>query len=63
MDSVPDKEFIETLGKPEIGHVHRSDSKALEPGILEYIVRPAGIYWWLLSNIIKIIDFGKSFLQ
>lgn len=63
MDSVPDKEFIKTLGKPEIGHVHRSDGKALEPGIPEYVVRPAGTHWWPLSNIIKIVDFGESFLQ
>ena len=63
MDSVPDKEFIETLGKPEIGHVHRSDGKALEPGIPEYIVRHAGTHSWPSSNIIKIVDFGESFLQ
>ena len=63
MDSVPDKEFIEMLGNPEIGHVHRSDGKALEPGIPEYIVRPAGTHSWPLSNIIKIVDFDESFLQ
>lgn len=63
MDNVPDKEFIKVLGKPEIGHVHRSDGKALGPGIPEYIVRPAGMHLWPLSNIIKIVDFGESFLQ
>lgn len=63
MDNVLDKEFIEMLGKPEIGHVHRSDGKALEPGIPEYIVRPARTHSWPLSNIIKIVDFGESFLQ
>ena len=63
MDNVPDKEFIQTLGKPEIGHVHRSDGKALEPGIPEYVVGPAGTHSWPLSNIIKIVDFGESFLQ
>lgn len=66
MDNVPEKEFMETLGKPDIGHVHRHDGNALEPGIPEYIVRPAKTYrysTWPLSNIIKIIDFGESFLQ
>lgn len=33
--NVPDKEFIETSGKPGFGHVHRSDGKALEPGVPE----------------------------
>ncbi|BCR88234.1 serine/threonine-protein kinase [Aspergillus chevalieri] len=58
-------EFLhqEKIGHGEIGHVHRSDGKALEPGIPEYVVRPAGTHSWPLSNIIKIVDFGESFLQ
>lgn len=63
MDNVPETEFIETLGKPDIGQVHTRDGKALEPGIPEYIVRPAGMHSWPLSNTIKIVDFGESFLQ
>ncbi|KKA16434.1 hypothetical protein T310_9977, partial [Rasamsonia emersonii CBS 393.64] len=65
MNNISEGEFIEILGKPEIGHVRRSDGKALEPGIPEYIVRPAS-YWthsWPSSNSIKIVDFGESFLH
>ncbi|KAK9234916.1 CMGC/SRPK protein kinase [Lipomyces kononenkoae] len=66
MDDIPAGEFIEMLGKPEIGHVRRSDGKALEPGIPEYIVRPASSSYrtnsWSSSYPIKIIDFGESFL-
>ena len=58
---MPEREFIRILGKPEIGHVHRNDGKCLEPGIPEYIVRPARTYSLPLSNTIKIIDFGESF--
>ncbi|CRG82799.1 Dual specificity protein kinase KNS1 [Talaromyces islandicus] len=64
MDDLLEGEFIEALGKPEIGHVRRNDGNALEAGIPEYIVRPA-VYrsqsW--SSHQIKIIDFGESFLQ
>jgi len=64
MDGLVESEFINVLGKPEIGYVRRNDGKALEPGVPEYIVRPA-VYrsqsWW--SHEIKIIDFGESFLQ
>jgi len=63
MDNVPKKEFIKTLGMPETGHVHMSDGKALEHGIPEYIVRPARMHSWPLSNIVKVVDFGESFLQ
>lgn len=63
MDHVPEMEFIEMLGKPEVGHIHRSDGKALGPGIPEYIVRSAETCSWPLSNTIKIVDFGESFLQ
>lgn len=64
MKNVPEKEFMEALGKPEIGHVQRTDGRPLEAGVPEYIVRPA-VFWspsWL-SHEIKIIDFGESFLQ
>ena len=63
MDNVPETEFVEALGRPEIGHVHRNDGKALGLGIPKCIVRPAGTHSWPLSNIIRIVDFGESFLQ
>lgn len=64
MDGWVESEFMKILGKPEIGYVRRKDGKALEPGMPEYIVRPA-LYRSrsLLSREIKIIDFGESFLQ
>lgn len=66
MNRVPEGEFIKTLGKPDIGYVKRKDSKPLEPSVPEYIVRPASDQKLpstsLLSNAIKIIDFGESFL-
>ena len=64
MKNVPEKEFMDALGKPEIGHVQRTDGKPLGDGVPEYIVRPAVFRspsW--LSHEIKIIDFGESFLQ
>lgn len=55
---------MDALGKPEIGHVRRTDGKLLEDGVPEYIFRPAVFrsQSWL-SHEIKIIDFGESFLQ
>lgn len=63
MDSISEGEFIEMLGKPDIGQVQRKDGKALHPGMPEYIVRPASYtaHSRLLSNPIKIVDFGESF--
>jgi serine/threonine protein kinase len=64
MDDFLEGEFIAALGEPEIGQIRRSDGKALEVGVPEYIIRPA-VYrsqsW--SSYEIKIIDFGESFLQ
>ncbi|PYI06038.1 serine protein kinase [Aspergillus sclerotiicarbonarius CBS 121057] len=64
MDSLSESEFINLLGAPEIGHVQRSDERVQEPGIPEYIVRPASFqrHFWSSSYHIKIIDFGESFL-
>lgn len=61
MDSISEGEFIEMLGKPDIGQVQRKDGKALHPGMPEYIVRPASYtaHSRLLSNPIKIVDFGE----
>ncbi|KAL4748172.1 hypothetical protein BDW72DRAFT_205823 [Aspergillus terricola var. indicus] len=63
MDNVPEREFMETLERPEIKHVYRSDGKDLESGIPRYIVRAARTSSWPLSKMIKIVDFGESFLQ
>ncbi|KAJ9362140.1 hypothetical protein DTO027B9_571 [Paecilomyces variotii] len=61
---ISEEEFIELLGTPEISYVQRSNGKALEPNIPEYIVRPASYrtFPWRSSNSIKIVDFGESFL-
>lgn len=63
MDNTTEQQFIEMLGKPEIGHVRRSNGKGLAPGIPRYIVRPTSycIYSWNSAQSIKIIDFGESF--
>lgn len=60
---VPEQEFVETLGRPEIGRVDRSDGKDLGPGVPQYIVRPVRRLPYRLSPSIKIVDFGESFLQ
>ncbi|BCS18640.1 uncharacterized protein APUU_11468S [Aspergillus puulaauensis] len=41
VNNVSEEDFIKILGKPGIGHVRRSDGKDLEPGVPNYIVRPA----------------------
>ena len=55
--------FIEILGKPDIGHVQRTDGKAPDPSMPGYIVKPASYtaHSQFLSNGIKIVDFGESF--
>lgn len=67
LNRVSEGEFIEMLGKPNIGYVQKKDNKPLEPSVPEYIVRPASDQKLpspsLLSNAIKIIDFGQSFLS
>lgn len=64
MDNMTEENFIEMLGKPEIGYVRRHDCKGLEPGMPEYVVRPTSFRMRSsdLSQTIKIIDFGESFL-
>ncbi|GAQ39530.1 unnamed protein product [Aspergillus niger] len=63
--NVPEDEFINLLGRPDIGYVRCNDGGRLGPGIPEYIVRPANIHLRSrpLSNTIKIVDFGESFPQ
>ncbi|KAJ5240623.1 uncharacterized protein N7469_002214 [Penicillium citrinum] len=61
--NLTEEQFIEMLGKPEIGHVRRRDGNILEPGIPNYVVKPTS-HQNLLQNsapTIKIIDFGQSF--
>ncbi|PYH31167.1 serine protein kinase [Aspergillus neoniger CBS 115656] len=62
-DNVPEDEFINLLGKPDIGYVRCNDGGRLGTGIPEYIVRPANIHSQSrpLSETIKIVDFGESF--
>ncbi|GES57037.1 kinase-like protein [Aspergillus terreus] len=47
MDSIPEQDFIKTL----------------DPGIPEYIVRPARTHLCRLSDSIRIVDFGEAFSQ
>lgn len=63
LDKATEDAFFEILGKPEIGRVERHDGKDLEPGVPEYIVKPAsyGNRSWNSTQSIKIIDFGESF--
>ncbi|KAJ5430932.1 hypothetical protein N7445_008664 [Penicillium cf. griseofulvum] len=60
-----EEKFIEMLGKPEIGYVKRCDGKDLEPGMPEYIVKPTSypMHSRDLTQTVKIIDFGESFLR
>ncbi|KAL4762382.1 serine protein kinase [Aspergillus foveolatus] len=60
IDDVSEHDFIETLGRPEIGHAYRSNGKDLESGIPKYIVRPARSSSLPLSKIIKIVDFVRA---
>ena len=66
LNCVSEGEFTQILGKPDIGCVQRKNNKPLEPGVPEYIVRPASGLKLpsrsLLLNPIKIIDFGQSFM-
>ncbi|PWY63810.1 kinase-like protein [Aspergillus eucalypticola CBS 122712] len=63
MANIPEDEFINLLGKPDIGLVRCNDGGSLGPGIPEYIVRSANLHLqpWPLSKTIKIVDFGESF--
>jgi len=65
MDDLNEEKFTEMLGTPEIGEVRRSDGEDMDPGIPEYIVRPASYqtHSWSSTQSIKIIDFGESFLR
>ncbi|TGJ80469.1 hypothetical protein E0Z10_g8293 [Xylaria hypoxylon] len=67
LDSLNEQEFIDTLGQPELGRVQRTDGSAPEIHVPSYIVRPAPfkakqVLQSLRAPVIKIIDFGESFL-
>lgn len=67
IDDLSEERFIRMLGKPDIGYVQKRencDRKCLEPGIPEYIVRPASRQTlWNPAQTVKILDFGESFLH
>jgi serine/threonine-protein kinase SRPK3 len=52
--------FIEMLGKPEIGHVQRTDGKDLEPGLPEYILKPTSYRKWNSTQSTMLMEFGES---
>ncbi|KAI0470284.1 kinase-like domain-containing protein [Xylaria cf. heliscus] len=67
LDSLSEQEFIDTLGQPELGPVQRTDGSALGMHLPSYIVRPTpfkarDVLQSLRAPIVKIIDFGESFL-
>ncbi|KAI0531648.1 kinase-like domain-containing protein [Xylaria digitata] len=66
-DSLDEREFIDILGQPEIGLVQRTDGSILDIHVPSYIVRPTPfrakeVLQSLQAPIVKIIDFGESFL-
>ncbi|CAG8374603.1 unnamed protein product [Penicillium salamii] len=67
MNHVPEDKFIEILGVPDIGLIHRTHEKSLdlEPGIPKYLVRSTSYQpcSWISTPSIKIIDFGESFTR
>lgn len=64
VDRLSERRLLDVLGEPKISKVRRDDGGSLEPGIPEYIVEPVSFrkYASLLSQPIKIVDFGQSFL-
>ncbi|KAI0102125.1 kinase-like domain-containing protein [Nemania sp. FL0031] len=67
LDSLNQQEFIDTLGQPELGQVKRTDSSSLGILVPSYLVRPAAfkakqVLQSLQAPVIRIIDFGESFL-
>ncbi|KAJ8131840.1 hypothetical protein O1611_g1784 [Lasiodiplodia mahajangana] len=67
LDSLNEQEFIDTLGQPELGRVQRTDGSALGTHVPSYLVRPGllkakQVLQCLQAPVVKIIDFGESFL-
>ncbi|KAL3465109.1 serine protein kinase [Aspergillus heterothallicus] len=65
LDNVAEEQFLETLGKPETGLVHRRDGQRLDRQVPKYIVRPATPSTPLINSTqtVKLVDFGESFLR
>jgi serine/threonine-protein kinase SRPK3 len=65
LDALRQEEFLQILGPPETGSVHRKDGQQLEPGVPRYLVEPTSYPLDLESSFksIKIVDFGQSFLR
>ncbi|KAJ0415656.1 kinase-like domain-containing protein [Aspergillus carlsbadensis] len=67
MNDLSEEEFLRTLGKSEVGSVHRRDNDrgnlGSRGGVPRYIVRPAALqtHMWDPAQPIKLIDFGGSF--
>ncbi|KAI1425415.1 kinase-like domain-containing protein [Xylaria sp. FL1777] len=67
VNSLNEREFMDTLGPPEIGLVKRNDGSTPEIHVPSYIVRPTPFHaeevlQRLQAPVVKIIDFGESFL-
>jgi serine/threonine protein kinase len=68
LDSLTEKQFLETVGQPETGVVRRIDGFQPEVHVPPYIVRPStfmkpDLIQRLRSSKVKIIDFGEAFLE
>jgi serine/threonine protein kinase len=63
--ALEEDEFFRKLKPPEIGQITRMDGKPLEPGMPEYLVRPASypVALALASCPIKLVDFGETFMS
>ncbi|RYC57712.1 hypothetical protein CHU98_g8495 [Xylaria longipes] len=66
VDLVNEQELVNTLGRPEIGLVKRTDGSVPEIHVPPYIVRPTtfkakDVLQCLRDPFVKIIDFGESF--
>lgn len=66
-DSLNERGFLDTLRQPEIGLVHRTDGSPPDIHVPSYLVRPTPfkakvVLQSLQAPVVKIIDFGESFL-
>ncbi|KAI1158444.1 kinase-like domain-containing protein [Nemania serpens] len=66
-DSLNEREYLDTLGQPDLGLVHRTDGSPPGIHVPSYIVRPThfkakAVLQSLQAPFVKIIDFGESFL-
>ncbi|KAH9873391.1 hypothetical protein J1614_005789, partial [Plenodomus biglobosus] len=65
MNEMSEETFIKKLGVPQLGPVKRGDQADPGPGLPQYIVRPTHypLSRSLPSYLIKIVDYGQSFLD